>query len=228
MLPTSTTIRPKNAFFFYGVGGNGKSLLLRFLRESCCKRLRPENWEHLETLSDDEFLAQLQSAEDTDACPAAALDFVQPDDRHPFEALLKLDRILTGSHGLRFPLFDFACVWYLKKTERLDKEQLRNLFPSEEMDFIFGIVDACLSSTWGNLAKAALSLFHKHLATGMREDFTLWMQKRKLDAEQLLKVQNMDPNVELSALARVFRRRLEHRDVFRRCSETHRCLFRYT
>ena len=29
---------------FHGDGGNGKSLLLRFLREHCCKRFRPEVW----------------------------------------------------------------------------------------------------------------------------------------------------------------------------------------
>lgn len=28
--------------FFYGDGGNRKSLLLRYLRERCCKRLDPE------------------------------------------------------------------------------------------------------------------------------------------------------------------------------------------
>jgi hypothetical protein len=33
---------PEKVLFFHGDGGNGKSLLLRFLRERCCKRLSPE------------------------------------------------------------------------------------------------------------------------------------------------------------------------------------------
>ncbi len=37
----------EQVLFFYGDGGNGKSLLLRFLREYYCKRLRQENWELL-------------------------------------------------------------------------------------------------------------------------------------------------------------------------------------
>jgi hypothetical protein len=43
-------------------------------------------------------------------------------------------------YRLRFPLYDFACVWYFYKTGNL--EQAKELLPSEEMDFITGIVDA--------------------------------------------------------------------------------------
>src|SRR5205085_6391193 len=31
--------------FFYGEGGNGKSLLLKFLQEHCCKYIDLKNWE---------------------------------------------------------------------------------------------------------------------------------------------------------------------------------------
>jgi len=36
---------PKESILcFYGDGGNGKSLLLRFLREYCCKRIETGDW----------------------------------------------------------------------------------------------------------------------------------------------------------------------------------------
>jgi tetratricopeptide (TPR) repeat protein len=187
----------ESVLFFYGDGGNGKSLLLRFLRESCCKRLRPEDWDRIKNLPEDEFLPELQSTSQVGSLPVAALDFVHLDDRRPFEALLKLHRNLASTHSMRFPVFDFACVWYLKQTKRLDKEQLKDLFPSEEMDFVFEIADACLSSFKGSLVKAVLALFNKHLATGIREDFTLWMHKRKLTEKQLDEIQNWDPEVDL-------------------------------
>jgi hypothetical protein len=43
--------------FFHGVGGNGKTLLLRYLEKSCCKRLSPDNWAYVSALDDDEFVA---------------------------------------------------------------------------------------------------------------------------------------------------------------------------
>jgi len=37
---------------FYGDGGNGKSLLLKFLREKCSKQFTPKEWEQLNKLDD--------------------------------------------------------------------------------------------------------------------------------------------------------------------------------
>lgn len=183
--------------FFYGDGGNGKSLLLRFLREHYCKRLRPDNWKWVNTLPDEEFAEHIKKAEDAEPVPFALLDFgMQPrgDDRpqEAFSGLLMLRRALAG-HGLRFLLFDFACVWYLHKTGKLTIEQLRSLFPAEEMDFIIGIVDAISGTSWGALGKAVLNVFGKHL----RQRFTLYMQRRKLDEAQVEEIQRMDSESEL-------------------------------
>ncbi|MBM3235979.1 tetratricopeptide repeat protein [Candidatus Poribacteria bacterium] len=183
--------------FFYGDGGNGKSLLLRFLREHCCKRLRPDNWEWVKTLPDEKFAEHIKNAEGTEPVPFAHLDFGMPsrgDDRpqEAFSGLLMLRRALAG-HGLRFPLYDFACVWYLHKTGKLTDERLKSLFPAEEMDFITGIVDAISRTSWGALGKAVLNVFGKHL----RQRFTLYMQRRKLDEAQVEAIQRMDPESEL-------------------------------
>jgi tetratricopeptide (TPR) repeat protein len=183
--------------FFYGDGGNGKSLLLRFLRERCCKRLRPDNWEWVKTLPDEKFAEHIKNAEDLEPVPSAHLDFGMPprgDDRpqEAFSGLLMLRRALAG-YGLRFPLYDFACVWYLHKTGKLTTEQLRSLFPAEEMDFIIEIVNAISGTSWGALGKAVLNVFGKHL----RQRFTLYMQRRKLDEAQVEAIQRMDPESEL-------------------------------
>jgi hypothetical protein len=40
----------KTILFFHGDGGNGKSLLLKFLRQKCCKRFLPETWQQLQAI----------------------------------------------------------------------------------------------------------------------------------------------------------------------------------
>lgn len=42
-------IPPNQILFFYGDGGNGKSLLLKFLREKCCKRLMRKTWDEFKS-----------------------------------------------------------------------------------------------------------------------------------------------------------------------------------
>ena len=89
--------------------------------------------------------------------PVAHLDFgMSPrDDVRPqevFSALLKLRRDLAG-HGLRFPLYDFASVWYLHKTDHLKNDRLRNLLPNEALDLAAGIVDLITIMPVGSLAK---------------------------------------------------------------------------
>jgi len=123
--------------FFYGDGGNGKSLLLKFLREYCCKRLGSQNWEYVKTQQDEVFVKHIKEAQHTESLPVAFIDFGMPprgDDRpqEAFSALLMLRRALAG-HGLRFPLYDFACVWYLYKTNQLHTERLRNLGASSPL-----------------------------------------------------------------------------------------------
>ena len=101
--------------FFHGDGGNGKSLLLRYLQEHFCKRFERENWKWLkENFADDDLIEQVKKAsENVDLLSFAAIDFglrTTNEDR-PQEALyglLMLRRQLAAK--IKFPLFDFACV----------------------------------------------------------------------------------------------------------------------
>ncbi|MCI0528487.1 MAG: hypothetical protein L0Y56_13695, partial [Nitrospira sp.] len=190
--------------FFYGGGGNGKSLLLRFLRQHGCKRLRPEDWKWWSKMAEGEaFTEYLKKAKSVEPVPVADLDFgMQPrgDDRpqEAFSALLMLRRDLAG-YGLLFPLYDFACVWYLHKTKQLSSDRLRSLFPSEEFDFVIQLVEVIGKFSGAELVGTIFNVFSKHLGKrlGLRERLTLYLQRRGLDAAQVEAIQRMDPESEL-------------------------------
>jgi hypothetical protein len=205
---------PRNTIlFFHGDGGNGKSLLLKFLRQRCCKRFLPETWQQLQAIPKAEVArvaAYIENVkpENSIPVPAVLLDFSQNliGDRlkSPFDGLLMLRRNLADAfaglpYRLRFPLYDFACVWYFYKTGNL--EQAKELLPSEEMDFITGIVDAVSDTSYASIAKAVLGVFGKHLG----EKFKLSLQKRGLKEEDIKAIQGMEPQTELiDELPRLF------------------------
>ncbi len=188
----------ERVLFFYGDGGNGKTLLLNYLREHYCKRLSRENWEYVKAASDEEFCEHVEKAEGAEVVPSSLVDFggavkdYRPLDA--FSALSTMRRALAGQ-GLRFPLFDFACVWYLHRTGNLTDEKRRSLFPPEETDLAAEIVNAVGSTSWGTVAKVFLNIFSKH----SRDWFTLYRQRRQLDEERVQAIQRMDPEQELAA-----------------------------
>jgi len=204
----------KTILFFHGDGGNGKSLLLKFLRQRCCKRFLPETWQQLQAIPKAEVAkvaAYIENAKPGEGCipvPAVLLDFSQNliGDRlkSPFDGLLMLRRNLAEAfadlpYRLRFPLYDFACVWYFHKTGNL--EQAKELLPSEEMDLITGIVDAVSDTSYASIAKAVLGTFGKHLG----EQFKIYRQKRGLKEKDVKAIQRMEPHTELiNALPRLF------------------------
>jgi len=50
---------PRRVLYLHGLGGNGKSLLLRYLAARCCVRLPPGEWERVRRLPDAELPAAL-------------------------------------------------------------------------------------------------------------------------------------------------------------------------
>ncbi|MFQ5859539.1 MAG: hypothetical protein ACE5LU_28405, partial [Anaerolineae bacterium] len=196
--------------FFYGAGGNGKSLLLRYLRERVCKRLRPEDWEWVRAIPDDErFQQHIEQAADATPVPWTWLDFGAPSQgesrpREPFYALLMLHRQLV-THNLRFPLYDFAVLWYLHKTEGLTPERLQSLFPAETLDLVDALTQIITGVGWVGVGKAVLSLFDRHLG----ERFTLYQHRRRLRPEDVQAIQRLEPEPELrDALPDLFARDL--------------------
>lgn len=47
----------KKILYFYGDGGNGKSLLLKYLRTKCCNRFKQEIWQEILQQKDLKLLA---------------------------------------------------------------------------------------------------------------------------------------------------------------------------
>src|SRR6266498_366189 len=186
--------------FFHGDGGNGKTLLLRFLKEKCCKRLNAEDWEYVKSLEGDNFIENFAGAIDCAEVPSTLIDFgMEPRGayrpKEAFSALMRMRRDLSAS-GLRFPLYDFACTLYLHKTGQLTPDRQKDLFPSEEMDLVNETIDIIKEVPGVGLAKGALGLFNKR----MREKFTLYMSARKIDEEDVLELKSMDPDSELYGL----------------------------
>ena len=180
--------------FFHGVGGNGKSLLLRFLRKHCCRLFT--GWENLQDVGYSSLL-KAYPHEAVGAFPSALLDFGrQPNGedspQEAFKGLLMLRRGLSA-HQLRFPLYDFACIWYLHKTKRLTSEHLASLFPVEELALLNSISDVISKGAIGALATAVVSVFTKHF----KDQATLHWYKHRLAAEDVERIQTLDAESEL-------------------------------
>lgn len=110
----------KKILFFYGDGGNGKSLLLKFLLNNCCKRFPLETWQELKTKTYPESVEFIKTVTDWEYdfqfVPAALLDFEPPPKRSQqeqpqnlFDGLLMLRKQLVTNaarlgYELSFPL----------------------------------------------------------------------------------------------------------------------------
>src|ERR1051325_4867779 len=99
----------KPILFFSGDGGNGKSLLLRVLREQYCLHVRHTNWEWIKESCPQSitFVEETRRALDTKPVPTVLLDFgaTKGDERpqEAFSGLLILRRALSNI-GFHFPL----------------------------------------------------------------------------------------------------------------------------
>ena len=194
--------------FFHGDGGNGKTILLRFLKEKCCKRLDADNWERVKSLEGEDFIENFAGAVDCaeapftlpSTLPSTLIDFgMEPRGecrpKEAFSALMKMRKDLSGS-GLRFPLYDFACALYLHETGRLTPDRQKELFPSEERDFVKHAINVIKAAHVDDLAKVVFCLFKEHL----RDQFTPYMNARKIDEEQVRGIKSMDPESDLYGL----------------------------
>jgi hypothetical protein len=193
--------------YLYGDGGNGKSLLLKFLRENCCKSLSPAIWSEIKAKSDAEVAQEIQSISDWDSgvkpVPAVLHDF-EPlpggDKRyqHPFDGLLILRRNLANTaeelgYRLKFPFYDYACVWYLYKKGK-SMQEISQLFPlSEIAGLIAPLLDLANKNPVGTFGKAVLDIFAKNLG----EKFTLYLQQWGLDQLEVEKICKLDVDREL-------------------------------
>jgi tetratricopeptide (TPR) repeat protein len=185
--------------FLHGIAGSGKSLLMRFLHDRCCNRLEPDNWKYLDSLDDEQFASQFAAAQAVRIAPHAFVDFALPpsgDDRprEPFSALLMVRRQFGAA--LATPLFDFACLWYLKKSEQLTQERVRKLFRGPGIDLVAAIYDAISKTKAGAISKAVLGVIDREIGDWV----TFWPHKRHLTPEDIEEIQQLSVEGDLIEL----------------------------
>ncbi|MEL6223296.1 MAG: hypothetical protein AAFR31_11715 [Cyanobacteria bacterium J06627_8] len=202
---------PKNILFFWGDGGNGKSLLLKYLRQNGCKRLLPAIWQQLREQPDSIVANRLEGlprGEYSDV-PAVLVDFAPKpgadnSPQLPFYGLLKLRQelaaVTTGApYRLHFPLHTYGCFLYLHKTGR--GAEAKSLFPFEEADLVNQLVSLVTEVPGVGLAMSVLSLVNKY--SGERLD--QYRHRFGLSEEMVQRLQGMDAEQELiDELPRLF------------------------
>ena len=134
---------------YIGAGGNGKSALLRHLRDHCCFQLPPAQWELVRAQPPELFVDALGRAPRAKRVPCALLDFGSTpfDGSRPQEAMgaLFLIKRQLAEFGIRTPRFDFAAVAYLHKTGSDVKRLIQDNFPSSEIAIAATIADVFLA-----------------------------------------------------------------------------------
>jgi hypothetical protein len=137
---------PRQTIVFYtGVGGNGKTALLRHIQAHCCFRLPAEQWGEVQSYPDEFFTESLPQAPGAVEVPAAYLDFgARPSgtDR-PQEMLsgLFLLKRQLAKHRIATPRFDFAAVTYLYKMGGDVEALVRAMFPDDERGLAVDLAD---------------------------------------------------------------------------------------
>ncbi|MEG4419248.1 hypothetical protein QUA70_11655, partial [Microcoleus sp. LAD1_D5] len=137
--------------YFYGDGGNGKSLLLKHLQVNCCKRFSPLVWQQWRALPESqaaEVADFVREAKTYTPIPVVRHDFGlipikedKPQDR--FYGLLMLRRNLAEAakkYKFKFPNYDFACFWYLLNKGE-SNATLEQLFPDDVMELLTPVVE---------------------------------------------------------------------------------------
>ena len=202
---------PEKILFFHGAGGNGKTLLLEHLRQNCCKRFPNYIWQEIcqkMVRSQVEAAASIVSHTEPDLVkpqPVAVIhDFGTPpiaDERpqDPLYGLLMLRRNISreakkapkkNRYKFKFPLFDFALFWYFHSLGK-SSDEIKSLFPADEVDLIAQIIDAVADIPYVSLASSALKILSNHLGIGDK------LKQRGISQENLAAIQGMDAEREL-------------------------------
>jgi len=194
----------KRILFFHGDGGNGKSWLLRILRERYCKRFPLELWAWIKRVPDKEFPRDFEQVPDFQPVSHAYLDFADINHDNPPRDAFHGPRLLRkqlGRQGLSFPLYDFALLLYWIKGRGESRASAKTLFPAEEAEFVDKLLNCVYESKTVERVSAVLKLFDAHFG----ERFGLYLKKRKLDEAEWRRLESLDANAQLCfELARLF------------------------
>lgn len=189
--------RQRQVLFFHGVGGVGKSLLLRYLREHACKLLTDDALRDLDVQPDAQYREQLEEVSGTPV-PLVMLDFSAPPDKaygNPqmrFDGVLMLRRML-GDLGFSFPTFDFAVVTY-GHSRGYPKDKIAEYLPSGEAGLVGDLVKVFVTeSKLGGVAVTA----YEHISARLDADVRRWWKKRRVPEDALAEILLLDAETEL-------------------------------
>jgi hypothetical protein len=193
--------------YFYGDGGNGKSLLLKHLQFHCCKKFPPEVWQQLREIPEAkaaevaDFVRYAKPKTYT-PIPVVRHDFGlipikedKPQDR--FYGLLMLRRNLAESakkYKFKFPNYDFACFWYLLNKGESDAT-LNQLFPNDLIDFLTPVVETFAGFPVVSQVAAGLKLIDKF--GGIKRTMKLIQTRLGVSDEQADEIRRKDIDIEL-------------------------------
>ena len=187
--------------FFHGEGGNGKSLLLNFLRRTCCKRFLPDNWAFVKAATGDDFKTHVAETEGVRPIPIAWLDFgEQPhgatSPRQDLSALLHLRRQLA-EHHLAFPSFEFACLWYMSQNN-YPTDEIKRYFRPKEAAYVMAVVTAIATGSviQGTLGAMASVVFGA-LTQPIVDLYGRLIARMTLDKTQIEYILSLDPERQL-------------------------------
>ncbi|MCW6053521.1 tetratricopeptide repeat protein [Lyngbya sp. CCAP 1446/10] len=193
--------------YFYGDGGNGKSLLLKHLQFHCCKKFPPQVWQELREIPEAkaaevaDFVRYAKPKTYT-PIPVVRHDFGlipikedKPQDR--FYGLLMLRRNLAESakkYKFNFPNYDFACFWYLLNKGESDAT-LNQLFPNDLIDFLTPVVETFAGFPVVSQVAAGLKLIDKF--GGIKRTMKLIQTRLGVSDEQADEIRRKDIDIEL-------------------------------
>jgi ADP-ribosylglycohydrolase/tetratricopeptide (TPR) repeat protein len=191
--------------FYAGVGGTGKSALLRHLQSSCCWRLSPEQWSEVRGYPDELLVPALAKAPSAVAVPVALLDFgarpTGPDrPQEAFGALFMLKRQFAKS-GITTPRFDFAAITYMHKLGMDVQQLIGELFPGGELQLAADLADTLLNLPVIRTGMALYELVNRRLD----DVFTRRKLQRRVPPETAAAVLALSPEPDLvDELPRLF------------------------
>ena len=179
----------RRLLYLYGLGGNGKSLLPRFLAARCCVRLPPAEWQRVRGLPEAELAGALAGVAKAVKVPVARIDFgARPvGENRPqecFSALFMLRQQLAACR-IGTPRFDFAAVTYLHKLGFDLNRRLPELFSRGELGIALDLADALLPVQLLRVGQDMFDVLDKRLD----DAFTRRRVRRRLpraDAEEIL------------------------------------------
>ncbi|MEG4443653.1 hypothetical protein QUB47_14180 [Microcoleus sp. AT9_B5] len=195
--------------YFYGDGGNGKSLLLQHLQFHCCKRFSPQVWQQLRALPESkaaEVADFVRHAEPKTYTPIPAVrhDFGlipikedKPQDR--FYGLLMLRRNLaaaTKKYKFKFPNYDFACFWYLLNKGE-SQATLNQLFPDDVAELVVPIVETFFAD-FPVVAQAVAVLKGIDKLGGIKRAMKLIQNRLGVSDEKAEEIRRLDIDTELT------------------------------